>query len=242
MSACIWPDSVNGRTANEILSCFFKVIKKYADLKTIIFWLDNCSSQNKNWNLFLHIILLINSNEIQVERILFKYFESGHTFMAADSFHAAVESKMRHERVVTFENFKSAVGNAKTNVDVLDMQPADFFQAKLTVSQYTINQCKPRPYVDTMRKVVFEKGRYELGYTDNINSEDFKYCKLFSKKQLKLVEKDSFSIDTNVRWQNAPRGIEEEKKTSLLKVVLPLVTEEEKPFFIDLPTKQQASD
>lgn len=113
VSACIWPESINGRTANEILSCFFKVIKKYAHLKTITLWLDNCSSQNKNWTLFQHIVLVMNSNELQVERILFKYLESGHTFMAADSFHAAVESKMRHERVVTFENFKSAVGKAK---------------------------------------------------------------------------------------------------------------------------------
>lgn len=242
MSACIWPESISGRTANDMLSCFYKVIKKYAHLKKITFWLDNCSSQNKNWNLFQHIILLINSNDIQVDQILFKFFESGHTFMAADSFHGAVENKMRHERVVTFEHFKSVVGCAKKNVDVLDMEVADFFQAELTVSQYTLNLCKPRPYVDTMRKVVFQKGRYELGYASNINSEDLVYCKLFSKKQLRLIEKDTFSLEANVRWQKSPRGIEADRKASLLAVVVPVITEEEKPFFIDLPTKQQTSE
>lgn len=119
MSACILSKSVNGRTANEILRFFFKVIMKYADLKTIIFWLDNCCSQNKN----------MSSNEIQVEGILLGNFESGHTLMAADSFHVAFDSKMRHERVVSYENFKSVVGNAKNNVDVLDMQASDFFKA-----------------------------------------------------------------------------------------------------------------
>lgn len=241
MSACIWSEAISGRNANDMLSCFVKIIRKYAHLKKITFWLDNCSSQNKNWNLFQHMILLVNS-EIQCEQIIFKYFEPGHTFMAADSFHAAVEAKMRHERVVTFENFKSAVANAKKDVDILDMQVTDFFQTKMNVSQYTLNSCKPRPYVENMRKVVFKKGKYELGYSDGINGDKLKYCKLFSKKQSGLINQDTFSIEANLLRQTSPRGIDTDRKASLLAVITPIVSEQEKSFYVDLPTKDESSD
>lgn len=87
----------------------------------IVLWLDNCSSQNKNWMLFLYLILLINSADIQVQEITLKYFESGHTFMAANSFHAAVEARMRRGKpVVTIDDFENAVKEAKKRVEVIE--------------------------------------------------------------------------------------------------------------------------
>lgn len=240
VSACIWPESITGRSSNEIMSCFFKVIKKYAYLKSLIFWLDNCTAQNKNWNLFQHVLLLINDDGINLEQITFKYFESGHTFMAADSFHGAVENKMCHGRVITFTDFRTTVSSATKNVDVIEMDVDDFFQAKLNVSQYTLNRSNPRPYIDNMRKVIFEKGRCEIGYSSNISGEELHYCQLLSKKQLKLVETGAFNLSANVSWQTSPRGIEPERKASLLGVVLPLIDEEEKAFFNDLPIKEKS--
>ena len=42
---------------------------------------------------------------IQVNEIIHNFFEPGHTFMAADSFHAAVEKSMRSTSPVTFAEF-----------------------------------------------------------------------------------------------------------------------------------------
>lgn len=85
------------------------MIKYYRNLKKLTLWLDNCSSQNKNWDLIEYIALLINQPEVQLQRIELKYFEPGHTFMATDSVHAGVEKQMKQKRVVTFEDFKLAV-------------------------------------------------------------------------------------------------------------------------------------
>lgn len=77
--ACTWDESTAGRSANDIASTFHKVILRCYK-KQIILWLDNCASQNKNWGLFLHLILLVNSKYTQVQELTLKFFESGHTF------------------------------------------------------------------------------------------------------------------------------------------------------------------
>ena len=137
---CLWNESVAGRSANDIISCFHRVINHLSHPRNITFWLDNCSAQNKNWGLFLHLILLVNSPIIQVNEIVLKFFEPGHTFIAADSFHAAVEKAMRTAPPVTFEEFVDVVKIAKKKVDVLNMEATNFFKPTFNVIQYTLNQ------------------------------------------------------------------------------------------------------
>lgn len=236
--ACIWPESVGGRGANDILSCFQQVILKYGHLSKLTLWLDNCSAQNKNWNLFQHLALLLNNEDIRLKKVVLKYFESGHTFMAADSFHAAVEAAMRKDRVITFDDFKEVVQKAKKNVEIIDMQPHDFFKTELTVTQYTLTQIHPRPYIDIIRKIEFKKGRYDIGYSSSVNSKQLTYCMLFTKKQQKLTSGKDFSLERYLHRQKHPRGIDENRKTVLLSVVLPVIPEEKKAFFQNLPTNK----
>lgn len=172
-----------------------------------------------------------------LERVEFKYFESGHTFMSADSFHSAVESSMRRERIVTFDDFKAAVSKATKKVDVLDMQVTNFFQTELNVTQHTLNQIHPRPYIENIRKIVFQKGKIEIGYAEAVNSRKLTYCTLFSKKQQKIINSDDFELDRFLRWQKSPRGIDEERKKKLLSTVLDVVPENKRPFFENLPTQ-----
>ncbi|KAL5259987.1 hypothetical protein ACHWQZ_G010188 [Mnemiopsis leidyi] len=55
----------------------------------IAIWLDNCSGQNKNWTIFTTLACFMGERcEETPVTITLKYFEAGHTFMAADSFHA----------------------------------------------------------------------------------------------------------------------------------------------------------
>lgn len=236
--ACIWPESVSGRSANDILSCFHQVILKYGHLSKLTLWLDNCSAQNKNWNFFQHLALMLNNENIRLKKVVLKYFESGHTFMAADSFHAAVEAAMRKDRVITFDDFKEAVQSSKKSVEVIDMQPHYFFRTELTVTQYTLNQIHPRPYIDKIRKIEFEKGSYNIGYANSVTSKKLSHCMLFSKKQQKLTSEQGFSMERYLYRQKHPRGINEDRKTALLSVVLPVIPEEKKAFFQNLPTNK----
>lgn len=57
------------------------------DAEKIVIWLDNCSSQNKNWALFSHLVGVVSSNVIQAKSIELNYLEPSHTFMSADNCH-----------------------------------------------------------------------------------------------------------------------------------------------------------
>jgi len=46
-----------------------------------MFWLDNCSSQNKNWVMFSMMIVLVNQDD-GPQSITLRYFVPGHTHMA----------------------------------------------------------------------------------------------------------------------------------------------------------------
>lgn len=49
----LWHDGIAGRKQEDIMSAFYHFLLRYRDIRTINIWLDNCSSQNKNW-LFIH--------------------------------------------------------------------------------------------------------------------------------------------------------------------------------------------
>jgi len=70
-------------------------IERERDMKHIIYWMDNCSGQNKNWCLFTTLVSVVNDPKLAVEDISLKYFEAGHTFMSADSVHHGVEKAMQ---------------------------------------------------------------------------------------------------------------------------------------------------
>lgn len=200
-------------------------------------WLDNCSAQNKNWNLFLYLIMLINSEDIQVEEVVLKYFESGHTFMAADSFHAAVEARMRRGKpVVTMDDFETAVKNAKQRVEVMRMKPEDFLSPSINVSQYTLNNCNPRPYIDDIRKVIIKKGTLMFQYSSEVGNEgEVRSCYLLSKKQQRIVIDDMFRLEKHVKRQVKARGIDLERKTTLLRTVLPVICNEDRDYWNNVP-------
>ncbi|XP_055627194.1 uncharacterized protein LOC129769139 [Toxorhynchites rutilus septentrionalis] len=237
--ACVWDESTSGRSAGDITSCFDKVVDWCCSngLEKVTFWLDNCSNQNKNWNLFLYLTLLLNAKETTVKQLTLKFFESGHTFMAADSFHAAVEKAMRNgEPVCTFPEFKRVVQKAKSNVVVEDMSVNDFFEMKMTVSQYTLTNCKPRPYIENIRKIIFEKGSYEMNYSSAVNdSEKMHSCCIMSKKQMKIVIHKDFNLANILTRRKDPAGITTDRKKALLNAILPVIKEEQKLFWNNLP-------
>nr|CAI5862462.1 unnamed protein product [Callosobruchus analis] len=99
--AVLWHEGVVGRSKDDIISTFYAFFRVNRDIKHITIWLDNCSSQNKNWSLFSFFVYIVNSSEVALENLTIKFFESGHTFMAADSFHHQVELSLKRKRKYT---------------------------------------------------------------------------------------------------------------------------------------------
>ncbi len=114
-----WNSSIAGRGQHEIISAYYHFFMHFRDFEKIILFLDNCSSQNKSWAFYCFLTYIVNSVEVNVQEIEINYFEPGHSFMSADSFHARVEKSMKQmKNLYDFKDFQDAVQNAAKNVTV----------------------------------------------------------------------------------------------------------------------------
>lgn len=162
--AVLWHEATSGRNREDIISTFYTFLLKNRDKKEIIIWLDNCSSQNKNWALYTFLVYVINSNDIAAQSIELLYFEPGHSFMSSDYFHHQIELSLKHQRkTYDFNDFVAAVKSAnKKNVEVHEMQISDFYDWKDCTSIYKVNKLNPRPYLANMVNVIAERGKHTL--------------------------------------------------------------------------------
>ncbi|KAJ8369363.1 hypothetical protein SKAU_G00093910 [Synaphobranchus kaupii] len=71
----VWHEGTVGRSASEVTSAYATALEKERDTEHIVYWVDNCSAQNKNWCLLSSLVCLVNSNTISTEDITLKYFE-----------------------------------------------------------------------------------------------------------------------------------------------------------------------
>ena len=89
--------------------------------KNFVFWVGNCSAQNKNWFLFTALCTYVNKTTSTVDSISLKL---GHTFMSADSFHHEVEKGMNLKKNIY--DFKDFVKVIKSCGKTILIQPDDF--------------------------------------------------------------------------------------------------------------------
>ena len=112
------------------------------------------------------------------------------------------------------------------------MQAEHFFQSMLKVSQYRLDQCKDRPYIDQIRRVIVQKGRMDFQYSSSVtNDGEIKSCMLFSKKQLEQVSTECFKLESYLKLLKKNCGVEVSRKEQLLGAVLPLIGEEKRDFW-----------
>ena len=102
----LWHEGISGRTAEDVASVFISFLRTVQDVKSITIWLDNCSAQGKNWWFFTALAAEVNSPDGNFLTIRCKYFEPGHTFMSADSFHHLIEQGLKNAgKVQNFSDF-----------------------------------------------------------------------------------------------------------------------------------------
>ena len=67
------------------------------------------------------LMFLVNSSIIAAESIKLKYFESGHTFMSADSVHHSIENQMKRKgSLFDFNNFVDSCEEAGCKTKKID--------------------------------------------------------------------------------------------------------------------------
>ena len=79
-------------------SAFFKMLNlsRYRDISDWVFWVDNCSGQNKCWTLYTMLVQHANESN-NLRKVTIKYFTAGHNFMSADNFHRNVENELNND-------------------------------------------------------------------------------------------------------------------------------------------------
>ena len=96
-------------------STFCKILNSShcRDAKHITFCADNFAAQNKTWILYTALVMEINrkpGSGVSDDTITIKYFESGHTFNAAASFHRICEQEFtKRKNVYDFDDLISVV-------------------------------------------------------------------------------------------------------------------------------------
>ena len=222
----VWHEGTAGRKAEEITAAFLKALKFERDQKHVIYWLDNCSAQNKNWCLYTTLVSVINSHEIEAEDITLKYFESGHTFMSADSFHHGVEQEMKAQpngNVYDFDDFCRVIQQSNNGkVHVLVMENQDFLHH---VSQCATTRGKSRPLLSSIVEVRFSRGSrnilYKTSYTGSYQTLDFLKKKFHPAMPNRLLRAE-------------PRGIPSGKKDDIISKLCPLMPASRRVFWQDL--------
>lgn len=91
VESVVWHEGTSGRKCKDIALALTLALEKYRDFQTVIYHMDNCTRQNKNYSHYTASIEKCCSANIQADIITPKYLQAGHTFMSAYSFHAIVK-------------------------------------------------------------------------------------------------------------------------------------------------------
>lgn len=216
--AVLWHEGISGRKKEDIISTFHAFFLHNRDEKKIILWVDNCMAQNKNWTFLSYLTYVINSDSISTDVIEIKFFEPGHTFMSADSFHHQVELSMKKRiNVYDFNDFVDCVANATdTGATVKTMLASDFIQWKDHSSISKINRSNPRPYLSEISFIRTTRGQRTLIYRNGINTDNLQLNFLSAKAMANKISNKPLA-------NGIERGIEKSKKDEIVHKLLPLM-------------------
>lgn len=234
--AVIWHEDVAGRSKTDIISTFHSFLCFNRDEERIVLWLDNCSAQNKNWALLAFFVYAINSDAFNLRKLEIKYFEPGHTFMSADSFHHQVEMSLKKKRkVYDFSDFQDAVQNSNSGkVNVIKMQHNNFYNWGDFTSNYKLNKIKPRPYLQQIVYLEFTRGEYTLKYKNNFSEEAVTLNFLSNK-----VMKNGFPTPSQ---RTEDRGVDADRKAQILTKLRGIMPKNRLKFWKDLPVSTNRTD
>ena len=149
--------------------------------------MDNCGPQNKNWTVFSGLVSILNSAAVNLKLkiISLNYFEAGHTFMSADSFHAKVEGAAKdHGSLYDYDEFVKCV--QKVGIAIC-MERKDFLKWENQLSQKKASK-ESRPLLDNVVVAEFRKGSSLMFYKESHNDADFKTADFLKLKVLKQIE------------------------------------------------------
>ena len=223
----IWHEGLSGRNDEYVASSYAKILElpQFNNFTSWVFWVDNCSGQNKCWTLFTMFVQMLNGDN-SIEKVTLKYFITGHTFMSADQFHRCVEKEMKAAEVHDFKGFTKCVIRAG---DAIDMDLLDFKQYTNGLSQGKQSK-STRPLLCNVAVVEFRKGSTNMFFKTEHDAPKFQECDFLTKKLKSMFMKRSYCAAS----RSSPRGIPASKKNAILSKLGNLMPENKLKFFENL--------
>ena len=235
----LWHEASAGRKAFNITSTYLHFCKKYRDASKIIFYGDNCSSQNKCWILFSAMTRIINDPSTATEVILFKYFEPGHSFMPADSVHGNIQTKLsKCSYLGDMADYIKQIEGSRKNMSCIQL---DHTSMKLFS-----HDCKKVPVLlKTMKIVEFRRGSLKMYYKTSFDEaaeyRELDFLKRATVRDIEATMSRNENPLDSVPTMEAERGIPEIKKQDMLKLSTSLPAHK-RIFFEQLPANNAAAD
>ena len=126
-------EAISGGSAKDVASAFIPFFRSLGDVKDVLLWLDNCSILGKNWWIYAALVAEVNKCNRNLNSITLKYFNPGHTFISANSFHH--QDGLAIKRKGCLDNFTHFVVAVKSKGEALVLKHGDFFTMPRGVSQ-----------------------------------------------------------------------------------------------------------
>lgn len=224
----LWDESQSGRDGDDIASAFVYFLILMRDFENVLAYVDNCTSQNKNWSLFSALVNHVNLPTGQ-NTVTLRYLEKGHTFMSADAFHAQVSKQIKRKgNVYDFADLLGLV-NSVGEAHQLDT----FTEYKSLVSSAKDTK---KPLLSSVKEVQFRKGSSLLYWKEDLREEVFQSGEFLQKKIRPKLSDQLFPPKT------VPRGIPPNKKKAIVDKLVPLMPSNRQQFWDKLPTAADSAD
>ena len=201
--------------------------------------LDNCNAQCKNWYIYTSLAVFINSSASELVEITLKYFEKGHTFMSADSYHHMVEKLMNDMgSVFDFDEWIKALNQHGRAVI---LQGEDCLKVKRGLSQ---GKHVSMPHIEDIQQAQFVKGSSKLFWKESMEDESYSHSEFLQVKYMNMIQK-------GVNWppflkkytsDRFCRGISHSKKENINTKLCPLMPHKCRSFWVTIPCCDDRSE
>lgn len=160
--------------------------------------------------------------------ITLKYFEAGHTFMAADSFHAKVEKQFKKKKnVYDFSDYLHCVREVGIAVELV---AEDFLDWKSGLSQSKASR-NSRPLLEELKVAQFKVGIAKMYFKRSYEDENFE-CTDFLTKKFKFMVSEKKFLASQTR--KSKPTLDRSRKQGILDKLCPLMPADRIQFWISL--------
>ena len=164
----VWDETTANRGAAEIASCLYKFVTTFvpSNIKKLYIFSDNCPGQNKNKIIILFYLFLVHKRFF--EEVYHIFFQTGHTYMNADSHFATIENAVRRQNYVfSPQCYADVIKNCRQRDPfvVTIMTQQDFYDFEQLKRRCTIRKPASDKFSDACYYKVSKAYRtgYELG-------------------------------------------------------------------------------